>query len=103
MLGTFVGIAISVGLAFIVGNTFDGWGPEGRADFDPLLYPMTGTILTVIFFTSIGVNAMASEYSSGMIGNGRLFNLESSATVHRGSVNYSIVSGACNVCCNVDT
>jgi ABC-2 type transport system permease protein len=67
VLGVFFGVALTLGVAFITGITFDKWGEDARAEFDPLLFPATGGILTVIFFATVGVNALASEYSSGMI------------------------------------
>jgi ABC-2 type transport system permease protein len=67
VLGVGLGALLSIGVAVITGITFDKWDDADRADFDPLLYPVTGAILTVIFFACIGVNVVASEYRTGMI------------------------------------
>ena len=67
VLGVVLGIAASVLLAVVAGATFDDWPAAERAAFDPILYPLAGSVLTAIFFAAVGVNVVASEYSSGMI------------------------------------
>lgn len=67
VLGTGLGIAFSVLLAVIMGATFSEWSPTEQADFDPLLYPLSGSLFIAIFFAAVGVNVVASEYTSGMI------------------------------------
>jgi ABC-2 type transport system permease protein len=67
VLGVVFGVTLSVGVAFISGLTYKKWDDAGRADFDPLLYPATGAILTVLFFATVGVNVLAAEYRTGMI------------------------------------
>lgn len=80
VLGVVLGIAVSVLLAFVAGATFDDWPAAERAAFDPVLYPLAGSVLTAIFFAAVGVNVVASEYSSGMI------RTTLTATPHRGRV-----------------
>lgn len=67
ILGVAFGIVLALGLAFITGATWDEWDEQARSDFNPILFPLTGGILTVIFFAVVGINAMSSEFSSGMI------------------------------------
>lgn len=66
-LGTVLGIATSLLLSLLVGTTFDDWSAQEQADFDPILYPLSGSVLMAIFFVTASVGAIASEYSSGMI------------------------------------
>ncbi len=54
-------------VALVTGLTFDDWPAQEQATFDPILYPMAGTLFVAIFFVAVGVNVAASEYSSGMI------------------------------------
>jgi ABC-type transport system involved in multi-copper enzyme maturation permease subunit len=67
VLGVVLGIAASVLLALVVGATFDDWPASERAAFDPVLYPLSGSLFTAILFAAIGVNVVASEYSTGMM------------------------------------
>lgn len=67
ILGVVLGVAFSALLALTVALTFDEWAPSEQGSFNPTLYAMSGGLFTVIFFAAVGVNAFASEYSSGMI------------------------------------
>jgi ABC-2 type transport system permease protein len=67
ILGTVLAIALSALLSYFVTATFDQWNATEQADFDPILYPLSGSLLTAIFFIAVGVNIAASEYNSGMI------------------------------------
>jgi ABC-2 type transport system permease protein len=67
LLGIGLGIALSWLLAFVVGATFDEWTAADQATFDPVLYPMSGSILMAIFFVTASVGTVAPEYGSGMI------------------------------------
>jgi ABC-2 type transport system permease protein len=67
VLGTLLGIGLSVLIAVVTGVTFDEWPAEERATFDPVMYPLSGTLLVAIFYVAVGVNVGASEYASGMI------------------------------------
>lgn len=67
VLGTVLGIALSVLLSLITGLTFEDWTERDQATFDPILYPMAGTLFVAIFYVAVGVNVVASEYSTGMI------------------------------------
>lgn len=80
VLGTVLGIGLSVLLAVIVGATFDDWPAAEQADFNPVLYPLSGSLFIAIFFAAVGVNVVASEYTSGML------RLTLTATPRRGRV-----------------
>lgn len=67
LLGALLGIALSVLLAFIVGNTFDGWSTADVATFVPLETALAGQFFVAIFFLAAAVNFVATEYSSQMI------------------------------------
>ncbi|HEX2316586.1 MAG TPA: ABC transporter permease subunit [Thermomonospora sp.] len=64
-------VAVSAGLAYLVGHSlsgsYDGWDQDRRDDFDPLfasfLPLMVGQLVLVVF----GVLAMSAEYSGGTI------------------------------------
>jgi ABC-2 type transport system permease protein len=68
-----VGLAItlSVGfsalIAFVQGVTFDDWGPNEQAVFDPLLNSTSGLLFGLILLITFGVIAVTSDYSSGTI------------------------------------
>jgi ABC-2 type transport system permease protein len=68
-----VGLAVVFGAAasalagLAVGLTWDDWSAPDRADFDPVLYPLVGLLFAGILFPILGVKAVASEYSSGMM------------------------------------
>lgn len=80
VLGTVLGIGLSVLLAAVVSATFDDWSATERADFDPVLFPLSGSLFTAIFFAAVGVNVVMSEYTSGMM------RLTLTATPRRGRV-----------------
>lgn len=67
VLGTVLSIAVSLLLAAVVAATFDDWSAADRADFDPVLYPLSGSLLLAIFYVAASVGTVASEYGSGMI------------------------------------
>lgn len=67
LLGIVLGVAFSSLVAVGTGATFDEWSTADQANFDPILFPMTGSIFVAIFFAAVGVNVVASEYSSEMI------------------------------------
>lgn len=67
ILGTVLGIALSLLLAVVTGATFDEWGPNERAEFDPVLFPLSGSLPMTIFFIAAVVGLVAPEYGSGMI------------------------------------
>jgi ABC-2 type transport system permease protein len=67
VLGTVLGIGVSLVLAAVVGATFDEWPAAERAQFDPVLFPLSGSLLMAIFFVAASVGSVAPEYSSGMI------------------------------------
>jgi ABC-2 type transport system permease protein len=64
-------IGLSVGfsalIALVSGLTHENWGPEVRDAFDPVLTTNSGSLFGCIFLIVLGVTAVTSEYSSGMI------------------------------------
>lgn len=80
VLGVVLGVALATLLASVVASTIDEWAPEQRAEFDPLLFGLSGSLFTAIFFVAAAVNPVASEYASGMI------RLTFTATPRRGRV-----------------
>jgi ABC-2 type transport system permease protein len=66
-----LGIGISIGfsalIAFVTGMTFDSLNEQTVAAFDPVLTTNSGSLFGCIFLILIGVTAVTSEYSSGMI------------------------------------
>lgn len=60
-------IAVSTLVCVVAGVTWDRWGPDDRADFDPLLFPFIGSILTAALVPLVGVKAVSAEYSVGMM------------------------------------
>lgn len=67
VLGTVLSIAMSLLISAVTAATFDDWPAADRADFDPILYPLSGSLLMAIFFVAASVGVVASEYSSEMI------------------------------------
>lgn len=67
VLGVLVAIGMTSLLSAVVGSTMSGWPPEQQAQFNPTEFSLFGTIFSAIFFTVLGVNIVASEYSTGMI------------------------------------
>jgi ABC-2 type transport system permease protein len=80
LLGVGLGIAMSALIAVVIGSTWGEWPAEEQATFDPALTSLFGTIFTAILFVVLGVTAVTSEYSSGMI------RLTLTATPRRGRV-----------------
>jgi ABC-2 type transport system permease protein len=66
-----VALVLSVGftsfLAWVTGWSWADWNEADRASFDPITFTLTGIMFAGIVFVVIGVNLVASEYSSGMI------------------------------------
>lgn len=67
ILGAVLGVGLSALTAFAVGASFDEWGAEDQAQFDPVLFSFNGSILTAIFFVAVGARVATSEFASGMI------------------------------------
>lgn len=68
VLGAVLGIGLSALGAVAIGATFSEWGSVDQAQYDPILFAFNGSILTTIFFVSVGARQATSEFSSGMIG-----------------------------------
>lgn len=66
-----LGILLSMGMSALVaaatGSTWDDWNERDRAEFDPVLFGISGAMFGGILFSVLGVLAFSSEYSSGMI------------------------------------
>lgn len=64
-------IGLSIGFsaltALVSGLTFDSWGAEVQAGFDPVLTTMSGWLMGMIFLIVLGVTTVTSEYSSRMV------------------------------------
>ncbi|HYI15364.1 MAG TPA: ABC transporter permease [Thermomicrobiales bacterium] len=60
-------IAFSAVIALVTGLTFDSWGSDGQAAFDPVLTPMSGWLFGIVLLTVLSVTSVTSEYSSRMI------------------------------------
>jgi ABC-2 type transport system permease protein len=67
VLGSVLGVALSALLALAVGATFSEWSVSDQAEFDPVLFSFSGSILSAIFFVAVGAKVATSEYSSDMI------------------------------------
>lgn len=72
---TWIMVSLAVGLsigfsaltALVSGLTFDSWGAEVQAGFDPVLTTMSGWLMGMIFLIVLGVTTVTSEFSSRMI------------------------------------
>jgi ABC-2 type transport system permease protein len=80
ILGTVLGVAMSGLVSLVVGATFAEWPIAEQLVFDPILYSLSGLIVSLIFFVVVGVRTVTSEYGSGMI------DLTLTATPHRGRI-----------------
>jgi ABC-2 type transport system permease protein len=69
MLGIAVVLAIGMTalVSLAVGSTYGDWTEADRASFEPISFSLVGLIFGGILLTILGVNLVASEYSSGMI------------------------------------
>ncbi|SNQ45770.1 ABC-2 family transporter protein [Frankia canadensis] len=65
-VGTVLGIAVAALLAVAVGATWDGWSAADRAEFDPVVAPLVGTVFTGVLVVVLGVKVGASEYHGGL-------------------------------------
>jgi ABC-2 type transport system permease protein len=66
-LALILSIGFSALIAWVQGLTFDDWGPNEQAVFDPLLNSTPGVLFSLILLVVFGVLVVTSEYSSGMI------------------------------------
>jgi len=68
---TALAIGLSIGfsalIALVSGLTHDSWGASVREAFDPVLTTNSGSLFGCILLIVLGVTAVTSEYSSGMI------------------------------------
>jgi ABC-2 type transport system permease protein len=64
-------IGLSIGFSALIaltsGMTHDSWNAEVRDAFDPVLTTNSGSLFGCILLILLGVTAVTSEYSSGMI------------------------------------
>jgi ABC-2 type transport system permease protein len=70
MAGLAIGLSIgfSAAVALATGLTFDSWGAVEQATWDPGPYSLSGLLFSLTLLIVLGVTAVTSEYSSGMIG-----------------------------------
>ena len=85
LLGVLLSVGLSTLIAFVFGAAWDELQPVDRASFDPIVFPLAGSLFLVIFFVAVGVNVVAGEYNSGMM------RLTLTATPKRGRVLYAKV------------
>jgi ABC-2 type transport system permease protein len=72
---TWIVVALAIGLsigfsaliALVSGLTHESWGEDIRTAFDPVLTTNSGSLFGCILLIVLGVTAVTSEYSSGMI------------------------------------
>ncbi|MEJ7837589.1 MAG: ABC transporter permease [Thermomicrobiales bacterium] len=66
-----LGIGLSIGFSAVIaltsGLTHDNWNNDVREAFDPVLTTNSGSLFGCILLLVLGVTAVTSEYSSGMI------------------------------------
>jgi ABC-2 type transport system permease protein len=67
VLGTVLATLLALVLAMVFGATYDDWSAADKAGFDPILFPLAGSVFPAFFFSAVGVNVVASEYTSGMM------------------------------------
>jgi ABC-2 type transport system permease protein len=69
MLGLAVLLAVGMSalVALAVGSTYDDWNASDRASFEPITFSLAGMAFGSILLIVLGINLVASEYSSGMI------------------------------------
>ena len=60
-------IGFSALIALVSGLTYGSWNADVRAAFDPVLTTNSGSLFGCILLIVLGVTAVTSEYSSGMI------------------------------------
>jgi ABC-2 type transport system permease protein len=70
MTGLAIGLSIgfSAAVALVMGLTFDSWGAVEQTTFDSVRNSVSGLLFSLILLIVLGVTAVTSEYSSGMIG-----------------------------------
>jgi ABC-2 type transport system permease protein len=66
-----LGIVLSIGMtaliALAIGSTYDEWTAAQRADYEPIMFSLSGSLFLGIFFMAASVNVVTAEYASGMI------------------------------------
>ena len=66
-LAIVLSIGFSALIALVSGLTYDSWNDDVMAAFDPVLTTNSGSLFGCILLIVLGVTAVTSEYSSGMI------------------------------------
>lgn len=66
-LSLFVSTGITALVSWATGWSWSDWSASDQAEFDPIVSSLAGSIFGSILFVVLGVNLVASEYSSGMI------------------------------------
>jgi ABC-2 type transport system permease protein len=66
-LAVLLSLGMTVLVTTVIGATWSDWQASDQASFDPILTSLSGTIFLGIILSVLGVTAVSSEYSSGMI------------------------------------
>ncbi|MGE0540782.1 MAG: ABC transporter permease [Dehalococcoidia bacterium] len=66
-LTVLLSLGMTVLVTTVIGATWSDWQPSDQASFDPILTSLSGAIFSGIILSVLGVTAVSSEYSSGMI------------------------------------
>lgn len=66
-LSLVVSTGITALVSWAIGWSWSDWSASDRAEFDPILNSLAGSLFGSILFVVLGVNLVATEYASGMI------------------------------------
>jgi ABC-2 type transport system permease protein len=66
-LAIVLSIGFSALIAWVQGLTYDDWGPNEQAAFDPVVNSLSGFLFGIILLIVFGVMIVTSEYGSRMI------------------------------------
>jgi ABC-2 type transport system permease protein len=67
ILSIVLALALTALLSTVVGATWDRWDQAGRDDFDPVLFPLTGGIVSGVLMAVLTVKVVTGEYAVGMM------------------------------------
>jgi ABC-type transport system involved in multi-copper enzyme maturation permease subunit len=67
ILALVLSVGLTVLVSWVTGWSWDDWSEADKASFDPITFSIIGIIISGIVFVVMGVQLVASEYSSGMI------------------------------------
>ena len=66
-LAAILSIGVTALFAWVTGWSWGEWTESDKASFNPIEFSLVGTIFASILLVVLGVNMVASEYSSGMM------------------------------------